>query len=53
MPEYLVVLCATCHRRMHYGNVGEPVQEGEGWRVRVDEEDVLFRSPATEVLRGS
>ena len=36
-PEYLVVLCATCHRRMHYADVGEPVREGNLWCVRVDD----------------
>jgi hypothetical protein len=42
-PEYLVVLCATCHRRMHYADVGEPVRQAQAWRVRVDDEEVLFR----------
>ena len=41
-PEYLVVLCATCHRRMHYADVGEPVRDAGGWRVRVDDEEALF-----------
>jgi 5-methylcytosine-specific restriction endonuclease McrA len=42
-PEYLVVLCATCHRRMHYADIGEPVREAEAWRVRVDDKEVLFQ----------
>lgn len=42
-PEYLVVLCATCHRRMHYANVGDPVKVAGGWQVRVDEDNVLFQ----------
>jgi hypothetical protein len=42
-PEYLVVLCATCHRRMHYADVGEPVRQGQAWQVRVDDEEVLYR----------
>jgi hypothetical protein len=41
-PEYLVVLCATCHRRMHYADVDEPARDEQGWRVRVDGEVVLF-----------
>jgi 5-methylcytosine-specific restriction protein A len=41
-PEYLVVLCATCHRRMHYADVGEPVRDGDGWRVRVDDAEHRF-----------
>jgi hypothetical protein len=41
-PEYLVVLCATCHRRMHYADVGEPVRDGSCWRVRVDAEEVVL-----------
>jgi hypothetical protein len=43
-PEYLIVLCATCHRRMHYAEVGEPVREEEGWRVRVDSEETMFET---------
>jgi hypothetical protein len=35
-PFYLVVLCATCHRRMHYAAVGEPEQCEGGWRVIID-----------------
>jgi 5-methylcytosine-specific restriction endonuclease McrA len=41
-PEYLVVLCANCHRRMHYADVGEPVPEGNGWRVQVDDTEHRF-----------
>ena len=41
-PEYLVVLCATCHRRMHYADVGEPVRAETGWRVRVDDAEHEF-----------
>jgi 5-methylcytosine-specific restriction endonuclease McrA len=42
-PEYLVILCATCHRRMHYAKVGEPIRKGQAWRVCVDDDEVLFR----------
>jgi 5-methylcytosine-specific restriction endonuclease McrA len=42
-PEFLVVLCGTCHRRMHYADVGEPVRDRAGWRVRVDDREYLFR----------
>lgn len=41
-PEYLVVLCATCHRRMHYADVGEPIRENGGWRIRVDDSEYHF-----------
>jgi hypothetical protein len=41
-PDFLVILCATCHRRMHFADVDEPVRSAEGWRVRVVDEDVLF-----------
>ena len=41
-PEYLVVLCATCHRRMHYADVGEPVRDGDGWRFRLDDIEHRF-----------
>jgi 5-methylcytosine-specific restriction endonuclease McrA len=43
-PEYIVVLCANCHRRMHYADVGEPVRVRNGWRVRVDERKIVFRT---------
>ena len=42
-PEYLVILCATCHRRMHYAHVGEPVRQGQSWRVSLDGEEMLFQ----------
>ena len=42
-PEYLAILCPTCHRRMHYADVGEPVRQGQAWCVRVDDEEVLFQ----------
>ena len=44
-PEYLVVLCATCHRRIHYAIVSDPLRTANGWRVRIDDKDVLFRIP--------
>jgi hypothetical protein len=44
-PEYLIVLCATCHRRMHYADVGEPRREETGWRVSVDGKEVVFAIP--------
>ena len=30
-PEYVVVLCANCHRRMHYADVGIPEATNDGW----------------------
>ncbi|MGA2337433.1 MAG: hypothetical protein ABSG08_18840 [Terriglobales bacterium] len=41
-PEYIAVLCASCHRRMHYADVGKPLADPEGWKVRVDGEEILF-----------
>ncbi len=41
-PEYLVVLCATCHRRMHYADVSDAVHDEMGWRVSIDGEKVMF-----------
>lgn len=41
-PDYLVVLCATCHRRMHYADIGDPVRVENGWRVGIDGEKVVF-----------
>jgi 5-methylcytosine-specific restriction endonuclease McrA len=54
-PEHLIVLCATCHRRMHYADVGEPRREETGWRVSVDGHQVLFtisRSATTGPTEG-
>lgn len=42
-PEYVVVLCPTCHRRMHYADVGVPEMLLEGWGVLVDREKVVFQ----------
>ncbi|HEX4000135.1 MAG TPA: hypothetical protein VHX65_16395 [Pirellulales bacterium] len=42
-PEYLIILCPTCHRRMHYARVDEPIRQGQAWRVRVDYQVVLFQ----------
>jgi 5-methylcytosine-specific restriction endonuclease McrA len=36
-PNFIVILCATCHRRLHYADVGEPIRDGTGWRIRIDE----------------
>ena len=41
-PEYLVVLCASCHKRMHYANVGEPERDGDSWRVAIDQQEYRF-----------
>jgi 5-methylcytosine-specific restriction endonuclease McrA len=41
-PEYIVVLCATCHRRMHYADIGEPIRDENGWRVLVDDTEYRF-----------
>jgi len=41
-PEYLVVLCATCHRRMHYADVGVPIREGDKWCVKIDDKEYKF-----------
>lgn len=35
-PEFLIVLCATCHRRMHYADVGIPLPLDGGWVISVD-----------------
>jgi 5-methylcytosine-specific restriction endonuclease McrA len=45
-PEYLVVLCATCHRRMHYAHVGVPGRTEGGWRLEIDGTEVLFKTDA-------
>lgn len=43
-PEYLVVLCATCHRRMHYAKVGIPRRTEGGWQLDMDGTDVFFKT---------
>ncbi|GJM18813.1 MAG: hypothetical protein DHS20C14_10260 [Phycisphaeraceae bacterium] len=35
-PEYVVVVCATCHRRLHYANVSVPSRTPEGWEISID-----------------
>jgi len=41
-PEFLIVLCATCHRRMHYAHVSAPAATSEGWKVIVDGKEIHF-----------
>lgn len=43
-PEYVAVLCATCHRRMHYADVSKPVKAEGGWTVKIDGVDHEFRT---------
>lgn len=43
-PEYLIVVCATCHRRMHYADVSDPIRETGVWRVRIDNEKYTFQT---------
>jgi 5-methylcytosine-specific restriction endonuclease McrA len=43
-PDYLAVLCATCHRRMHYADVGKPIATPEGWEIKIDGGTVIFTS---------
>jgi hypothetical protein len=35
-PAFLVVVCANCHRRFHYADVGEPAKTEGGWTVEID-----------------
>ena len=35
-PVFLAVLCANCHRRIHYANVGDPVRTENGWSIEID-----------------
>lgn len=43
-PEFLVVLCANCHRRMHYGNVSDPIRTAGGWSVRIDSSEFVLKT---------
>jgi hypothetical protein len=42
--EFLAVLCANCHRRMHYGKISNLTMVEKGWNVRVDGEDVFIQT---------
>jgi hypothetical protein len=43
-PRFLVVVCATCHRRLHYAQVGEPISTSTGWKLLVDEQEIVFQT---------
>ena len=43
-PKHLIVLCATCHRRMHYADIGVPIPTDEGWCIRVDGKEYSFKT---------
>lgn len=43
-PEYLVCVCATCHRMLHYAEVGEPERTDDGWAIMVCRERKAFRT---------
>lgn len=45
-PECLVVLCANCHRRMHYAEVGVLTPTEVGWKVMIDGEEIIFVTKA-------
>jgi 5-methylcytosine-specific restriction endonuclease McrA len=47
-PEYLIVVCANCHRRMHYADVGTPNAVPKGWKVRIDSADIVLITKETE-----
>lgn len=47
-PEYVVVLCANCHRRMHYAAVTMPIATPKGWEVGVDGDKVTFKTRWSE-----
>jgi HNH endonuclease len=48
-PEFLVVLCATCHRRMHYADVALPTRIEGGWEVRIDDRAYAFLTTSNGV----
>jgi len=52
-PEYLVVLCANCHRKMHYGDVGNPSAVPNGWKITIEGADVIFATKGTEPNKTS
>lgn len=42
--EYVVVLCATCHRRMHFAKVDPPIKSDDGWTVMIDDQKHHFKT---------
>lgn len=40
--RFLIVLCATCHRRMHYADVEDPIATPTGWSILIDGQEVNF-----------
>jgi hypothetical protein len=34
-PEYLIAVCATCHRMLHYADADEPERADGAWQVRI------------------
>lgn len=34
--EYLIVVCANCHRQIHYGNASDPRPIQNGWAITID-----------------
>jgi len=43
-PRFLVVLCATCHRRLHYACVSDLVEVAGGWKLTLDKKEVVFQT---------
>jgi len=39
-PKYLIVVCAICHRKLHYGCVTDPEELNGNWVFRLDGMDV-------------
>lgn len=35
-PKHLIVVCATCHRKLHYGRTTDPVEKAGGWVFNLD-----------------
>ncbi len=43
-PEYVIVVCANCHRRLHYAQVDTPISTDEGWSIIIDGEKFLLKT---------
>ena len=41
-PDYVIVVCANCHRRLHFADASEPIQTDNGWVMTLDGEDLAF-----------
>lgn len=49
-PDQLIVVCANCHRRLHFARVADPKRIDDGWVLKIDDE--TFRVSMATAPRG-